>query len=91
MGSFNASTYNFIASQTLGSAGTITFSNLPQNYTDLIIICSNVLSTSGTPAFGFQINGDTNGNYSATDIEGTGSSTVSSRQSNQSYAQAPIN
>ena len=40
------STYEPIASQTLGSAAaTVTFSSIPQGYTDLVLV-ANLISTS---------------------------------------------
>jgi hypothetical protein len=81
------STYEPIASQTLGStASSVIFSSLPQNYTDLIIV-SNAKGSENT-AMLFQFNGDTTTNYSQTRMYGDGSSPASDRQSNTTAADA---
>jgi len=80
------STYTPIATTTLGSAGTITFSSISGSYTDLVLVVSNVKSVSSTPSCSLRVgNGsvDTGSNYSDTVLEGTGSSASSSRQSSQ--------
>jgi hypothetical protein len=79
-----ASTYEPIATQTLGSsAASVTFSSISGSYTDLIIISQ---TGSGAPANGVYIrfNGDTSSIYSTTDLWGDGSSAASGRTSNQS-------
>jgi hypothetical protein len=74
-------TYSLIASNTLGSAATTTtFSSIPATFTDLVMVAT--LSSSGTTYSGIRFNGDTASNYSLTDLYGTGSSAISSRQSN---------
>ena len=75
------STYTPIASQTLGSAAaSVTFSSIPQGYTDLVLVWN------GTPAsddaITLQFNDDTGSNYSHTRILGDGSSAISQRGSN---------
>jgi hypothetical protein len=60
------STYTPIVSQTLASAASsITFTSLPQNYTDLYIVVSGQLA-SGLTGLCCQYNGDTGTNYSYT-------------------------
>ena len=57
-----AKAYTLIQAQTLtSSAASVTFSNIPQNYTDLIVkISGRATSTSGTSrAIRLEINGDT--------------------------------
>jgi hypothetical protein len=77
-----AKTYEPIATQTLGtSATTVTFSSIPQTYTDLVLIINSIMTT-GDDAHGLQFNGDTAGNYSATGLGGDGSSAYSYRGSN---------
>lgn len=73
------STYEPIATQTLGSAATsITFSTIPATYTDLrVVFVDNGLSVADRPVM--QFNGDTGTNYSATRITGTGSAVSSTR------------
>ena len=76
------STYTPIASQTLGSAAaSVTFSSIPQGYTDLVIVGNCGISNTGT-TLSLRFNGDTGTNYSETTISGNGSTAVSSRASN---------
>lgn len=76
-------TYVKIASQALSStSASVTFSNLPQNYTDLFLV-TNVDATDYT-SFWLQFNGDTGSNYSRTIIVGDGTSATSERTSNGS-------
>jgi hypothetical protein len=77
-----ASTYEPIATQTLGSAvNSITFSSIPQTYTDLVLIVSGNTSYSGSPdAYQLSFNGATSG-LSVTRLGGSGSSTYSDRYS----------
>lgn len=66
-------TYDSIASQTLSTnTNSITFSNIPQTYTDLILVG---YCRSADVAFNcdYSINNDVSGNYSFTRVEGTGS------------------
>jgi hypothetical protein len=74
------STYSQIATQTLGSTtATVTFSNIPQTYTNLRLVMSAAIP-SGSDAFSFwQANGDTATNYSQTNLYGTGSTAGSDR------------
>jgi hypothetical protein len=58
-------TYDPIATNTLSSAvSTLTFSSIPQTYTDLILVCN--LGQSGPANVALQYNGDTGANYDAT-------------------------
>jgi len=77
------STMTPIATNTLtAAAASVTFSNLPQGYTDLVLVVNCAIS-SGTGNSKLQFNSDTATNYSQTSVEGTGSSAVSSRYSTQ--------
>jgi hypothetical protein len=82
-------TYTLIASTTIGSTGSsLTFSSIPQTYTDLVIV-SNALrgiSGSGGDLVRLQFNGDTSSNYSWTQGYGNGSSAVSNNSTNQTQA-----
>jgi hypothetical protein len=82
-----ASTYEKIATQTLSSnQGAITFSSIPQTYTDLRLVITGGIVDNGF-TFGARVgNGsvDTGSNYSWTYIEGGGSSAYSNRNSNVS-------
>jgi hypothetical protein len=76
-------TYEPIATNTLGSATqTVTFSSIPQTYTDIVLIVSNVKhSYPGTDTVRdnlVQFNADTGGNYSITFMYGdtTGTGTI---------------
>jgi len=81
------STYTPIATQTLSSAASsVTFSSIPQGYTDLIIVMNRKQNLAGAYHIGFRYNGDTGSNYSDTSMTGTGSSAVSGRNSNIAQA-----
>jgi hypothetical protein len=82
-----AATYTPIASITLGAAAaSITFSSIPQTYTDLVMVMSPANNTSvqdGTELF--SINSDTGTNYSFTELYGNGSSAASIRRTGTAY------
>lgn len=89
-------TYNLIASNTLSSsAASVTFSAIPGTYTDLVLRISARNSSSFVVSDCIlKFNGDaTTTNYSETYIEGSGSTAVSGRNSNQSriYTSMVIN
>ena len=78
-------TYTKIASQTSsGSSGTITFSNIPQNFTDLVLV-SSILGTVNDRGVFLRFNSDTGSNYSATSIQADGSRYSSGRESSQTW------
>jgi hypothetical protein len=80
------STMTPIATNTLSSAtNTITFSNIPQNYTDLMLVIVSSTGSSDIDLY-MQINGDTGTNYSWTALVGNGSTASSARSTSQSYA-----
>lgn len=76
-----ANTYTLIASNTLSSsAASVTFSSIPNTYTDLVLRCS--LRDSGTSGTSQQqvrvrINGDSNASYSRRNLKGVGSTASS--------------
>jgi hypothetical protein len=75
-------TYEPISTQTLGTASaSVTFTSIPQTYTDLILVFDGTITTSASTTF--QLNSDTGSNYSMTRIYGDGSSAVSTRNSNE--------
>ena len=85
-----ASTYEKIATTTLGSAtATVTFSSISASYTDLVIIFNGALTT-GFDAIAVTANNDTGSNYSRTFLTGDGSTASSSRSSNASSIQLGI-
>jgi hypothetical protein len=80
-------TYVALDKVTVGTATpSITFSSIPQGYTDLVVV-AQVLGNSSTN-LKFRINNDTASNYSGTYIFGNGSSAGSGRVSNQTSALA---
>jgi hypothetical protein len=77
------STYEMIATTTLGSSTqTVTLSSIPATYTDLVLVCS-IKGDAASMSVVFRVNGDSGSNYSATYLEGTGSSASSARVSSQ--------
>jgi len=87
------STYTPIASQTLGSAAaSVTFSSIPQGYTDLVLVAQAKSTTSGSAYnnYRIQFNGDTTSLYSDTFLSGNGTSATSTRDSNQTVIYAGI-
>ena len=84
-----AYTYSKIATYTVGSGGiaTVSFLNIPQTYTDLVVKISaryNDASVLGR----FRFNGDTGSNYSNRRLYGTGSSVASNNDSAQTSSYA---
>jgi hypothetical protein len=73
-------TYEPIQTQTIGTAiATVTFSSIPQTYTDLILV-ANLIDSNGFSVMRF--NSDSGNNYSRTWMYGSGTSALSSRGSN---------
>ena len=72
------STYNAIGSVTLSSAqASFTFSNIPQIYTDLVLVISNLKTETGGYAVRCNINGDATANYALQDMTGSGTTAYS--------------
>ena len=72
-----ASTYEKIATNTLGSAASsVTFSSISSSYTDIVVVIDGISSAGGE--FRFQFNGSSSG-YSFTQLYGDGTSAGSSR------------
>jgi hypothetical protein len=81
------STYSQIATQTLGSsAATVTFSSIPQTYTNLVLIIDGTSANDSNG--GIRFNGDTTSNYSWTRLQGNGSTATSARASNDTSIQS---
>ena len=77
-------TYEPIATTTVSSpTSTVTFSSIPQTYTDLVVIISGIASV--LTGIGIQFNGDTGTSYSRTLIQGNGTSATSSRETSQTF------
>jgi hypothetical protein len=81
-----ASTYEKIATTTLGSAAAdFTFSSISGAYTDLILV-ANLGCSSGGQRAGWRVNGDTGSNYSKIYVIGDGSSASSSATGGESQS-----
>ena len=79
-------TYEPIQTQTLSSsAGSVTFTSIPQTYTDLVLVSSMRATASGNQEFTLRLNSDTGSNYSYTRVAGDGSSAFSDRGTNRTY------
>ena len=76
-------TYTPIATYTLGSNTTVTFSSIPQTYTDLVLVTEATGTTNG--AMDIRFNGDTGTNYSRTGFYSDGTTTSSYRNNNLAY------
>jgi hypothetical protein len=78
-------TYESIATTTATTASSaVTFSSIPQTYTDLFLVISiRANSTPTSFGTGIRFNSDTGSNYSRTVVYGSGSSAVSFRDTNQ--------
>ena len=75
-------TYEPIEAKTLGTAtASVTFSSIPQTYTDLVLIVQGT-STVVEPIL-MQFNGDTGSNYSWTQVGGDSGGTFSNRTTSQ--------
>ena len=81
-----ANTYTLIESQVLGSsAASVTFSAIPDTYTDLVFKFSVRSDRAATfDNIQARINADSGSNYSRTLLSGDGSSASSSRGSSES-------
>lgn len=75
-------TYTPIQTYTLGSNTTVTFSSIPQTYTDLILITEATGTTNG--AMDIRFNGDTATNYRRNGMYGDG--TTAAAYNNPSLA-----
>lgn len=76
------STYVPIQAITLSSAAaSVTFTNIPQTYTDLIVVGELQITNNGY-LIGVRFNSDSTALYSYTTLTGTGSTTSSIRKSN---------
>ena len=84
-----AITYEPLVTTTLSSvAASVTFSSIPQTYTDLVLICSYRDTRTAVYSYpGVRFNSNTGSTYSITRVFGDGTSTYSQRQSSQTSIQ----
>lgn len=81
-------TYEAIATQTLGSAAaSVTFSSIPATYTDLVLVVNGF---AGADYYTVRFNSDAGTNYSRTLLYTSGSSAVSTRNSNDNQIYGSI-
>ena len=74
-------TYKPLQSIVLTSNTTsVTFSGIPQDYTDLVIVVNNLTTTVGGMSIYMEFNGDTSAVYSETWLNGDGSNPTSVRR-----------
>lgn len=79
-------TYEPIETKTIGTAvASVTFSSIPQTYTDLVMVFSGSSVSGGEDSISIQFNGDTTTNYSYTLLSGDGSSAYSNRGSSTTF------
>jgi hypothetical protein len=77
-------TYTPIARTTFTSAAaSVTFSSISGSYTDLVVVCSFLKPTGGSPRF--RLNSDTGSNYSQTVLRGNGTTAASDREGGTAY------
>jgi hypothetical protein len=77
-----AITYEPIATTTLGSAASsVTFSSIAGTYTDLVLVSAPIVTSATT--FAVRFNSDSGSNYSATILQGDGTTASSTRVSAQ--------
>ena len=82
-----ARTYEPIASTTLGSDASPSFTSIPGTYTDLVLVMSlRSASNFANRYYGIRVNSDSGNNYSYTHVYGSGSAAGSDRSSNVSRA-----
>ena len=79
----------------LGSNGTIAFTNIPTTFQDLMLVVygrgTNTTNGFGTANYlGLYFNGDTSAIYSVTSLRGNGSSASSNRFTSQAYTTAGV-
>lgn len=84
-----AFTYEPIQTQTVGTAvSTVTFSSIPQTYTDLVLVVNAGLTSAGND-LRLRFNSDTGTNYSRTGLYADGSSVYSYTNSNSDNVISP--
>ena len=82
-------TYTPIATVNITSpTATVTFSNIPGTYTDLVLVGGGVLQINSGNGLRIRFNNDTATNYSDTEVKGNGGSATSQRETNQNSGYA---
>ena len=80
-----AAPYAIINTQTLGSAAaSVTFSSIPQTYTDLVLV-AQIQNVTSAQRIELQFNADTGSNYSVTRMYGNGTTALTDRFSSASH------
>jgi len=80
-----SSTMTPIATTTLtASAGSVTFSNIPQTYTDLVLIATPCSTGTAQPDVYMQVNGSSS-SYARTRLGGNGSSVFNTNITGETY------
>ena len=80
------SAYEVISTQTLGTAATsVTFSSIPQTYTDLVLWFDTSMSSTGSTIY-MEFNADASSLYSVTYFGGNGTSAYTGRATSQNSA-----
>jgi len=77
-------TYEPIATTTLGTDANITFTSIPSTYTDLRVVVTGSMTNNGYYT-GLRFNSDTTGNYSGTYLRGNGTTASSNNQTNNNF------
>lgn len=81
--------YSNISKVTLSSsASEINFDNIPQTFTDLILICDGYAATGDGGSIQLRFNANANTVYSSTALSGNGTNTLSQRITSQTVAYA---
>jgi hypothetical protein len=82
-------TYVALRTETVATATpSVTFTSIPQGYTDLVLVISNATTTVTGYSYTYSLNNDTGSNYSLTLLDGAGSAAQSARYSNVTNTQA---
>jgi len=88
-----ANTYTLISSVTVGSGGasSISFTSIPQTYTDLVVLVSSRNNSSNYGGFYMKLNGSTLGtNVTAKKLQGDGSSASSNSSTEINWTKSDL-
>jgi len=81
-------TYDALGTYTLTGFSSVTFSNIPSSYTDLVIHYSGVANSGTANGVGIRLNGDSSANYAWGFFESYAGSTQGKNQNGMDYALA---